>query len=393
MSDEQHFGVASVESALGYVPVPKEEPQPIEGPEYEAKRADLFKAGAELLKQREQEAQESEPIVRAYVQTTGPKAGQALPEEEIISLERAGADLTEMREGEAAVEEKLLDNSIAEAIDALRSGEPEAAQQEAPPQSDAIPTPEPIKTTDLDPEVKAALENPKVLNAISEQVAQGTFQTQAAADAFAAATAQNAIAATAALIGQFPELSNLSPEQVPIAIQTLARSNPERAADMVRHIEGVTGMVREAQRAQVARSAIAQHQFQQAARAEDEKWDRWARSQVSEHQLEGIRKETRAMLQEYGLNDRDIQTMWESNPAIRSFAGQRILMDAARWRQAQGAAKTKAVKPVPTVQQPGSPAARGSERDYSLGKLSAELNESKSVKAAAALLSARRARR
>lgn len=116
------------------------------------------------------------------------------------------------------------------------------------------------------------------------------------------------MAATAALVSQFPELHNLSAEQVPVAIKTVAQSNPERAQAMVRHIEGTQNLIAEAQRVQAAQmlqgyQQAAQQQFSAWAKQCDDAYENWASKEVSAAERKLIEAEARQMVaDEYGAS-------------------------------------------------------------------------------------------
>lgn len=137
----------------------------------------------------------------------------------------------------------------------MRAGD--AAQQslpvEAQPQQtipeQPQPTPERPAATNEQEAVRRALEqHPELLDAFRTLEYQSSERANAAEKRYADAAQQaaqqhgnavqqNAIAATVALVSQFPELHNLTAEQAPVAIKTVAQSNPERAQNMVRHRE------------------------------------------------------------------------------------------------------------------------------------------------------------
>jgi hypothetical protein len=181
-----------------------------------------------------------------------------------------------------------------------------------------------------------------------------------------------------------------------VIINTVAQSNPERAKAMAQTVQAVAQTVQQAQAAQdqyqAQQHAAQQQQWAAWSKAHDDAFEAYFSTVASPAEQAEIRKEALAMLHEDGMSDADIAALWES-PAFRSVTAQKALMNAARYRMAQGAARAKAIKPVPIVQRPGSPLARGSEVDFDLRKLSTELDKSGSPKAAAALLTARRANR
>src|SRR5262249_51772291 len=96
------------------------------------------------------------------------------------------------------------------------------------------------------------------------------------------------------------------------------------------------------------------------------------------------------------MTDAQILHEWNSNYLLRSSQGQRILMDAARYRMAQRGLRQKIDRTAPVVQRPGSPAEIAPPGDYEYAKLSEKLDRStgrEALKAAADLVTARRLRR
>src|SRR5262249_9692084 len=139
-----------------------------------------------------------------------------------------------------------------------------------------------------------------------------------------------------------------------------------------------------------ARAQQAQREFQTFANSSDAEFDNYARSQVGDQHYSEIQQEVRAMLRDYGLTDEQISREYNSNASFRSFAGQRLMFDAARWRLANKGVASKVARSVPQVRKPGSPLDRGNERDYQLDRLSAKLDKTGSARDAANLLIAQR---
>jgi hypothetical protein len=248
--------------------------------------------------------------------------------------------------------------------------------------------------------VAKALQDPRILSAVQEHVAQANQQAHAMGNYYAQAVQANANAATAALISSFSELGGLTAEQVPVAIKTVAQSNPERAQNMVRHIENTRALIAENQRVQAAQAQAyqqaVQQQFQQFQKSSDAAFEEHRVSQgISEEQFGEIQKEALAMLQDYGLSERQIAQAWNTDPNFRSFPAQRMMLDAVRYRMAQRGAHNKLVKDAPQVQRPGSPLSRGTDEEYSTRELNQRIDRTsgrQQLLAAAELVAQRRAR-
>jgi hypothetical protein len=395
--DNQKFGLAAELEQAGYEPMKMA--SPVETPEDEAfSKADILKSLAE------QPAEPPVVVERQYQEMDGPNAGAPKPQTEVVSAEQAAHDLALARRGEAEARQTTADLELQQALDQLRQSEqqqqPEQAQEPVALDKQFPAQPAPEQPQAADDEVAKALSSPKVLAAIQDHINQATAQSNAMGQYYAQAVQQNAMAATAALVAQYPELQNLTPEQIPTAIKTVAVGNPERAAAMAQHIRQVSDVVGQHQKTlaaqQQAYQAQARQQFEQTAKSADADWENYSKANFTDEQSSEIRKEALAMLKEYGLSDRDIQFHYHNSELFRSFPAQRLMADAARWRLATRGAKEKAVKPVPVVQRPGSPLSRGSQEDYDTRELNARLDRSTgrdALKAAAQLVAARRARR
>src|SRR5262249_41206146 len=141
--------------------------------------------------------------------------------------------LTAARQSEAAAKQAAEDIELARQIDALRAEQqPVEAQQPQQPQQ---PQPVQEQAQQADDYVAKALSDPRILSAVEQTVSQANQRADAVANYYQQAVAQNASAAAYSLIASYPELQGINPEQIPTAIQVLAKSNPERARAMVNH--------------------------------------------------------------------------------------------------------------------------------------------------------------
>jgi hypothetical protein len=404
--EQENFGHAAELDRAGYEqmqsawPVKEADAEPIEGG-----REELSKAASEIVEKRDRAQRDYEgrpvDVERSYLRIGGDKSGEPMPANQVVSPEQAASDLARARRDDAEIEQTLLDQQIANAIDQLRQDvQPPQQQPEAAPD---VPTVQPeinqAAASDVDPDVQRALSNPKVLAAVQQHVQQHEASAKVAFDAAMQFIQDNGRLAMAAIFAE-PELQNLTFDQLPLALAAIARENPQRAAELqvrISHLAAVADQGLKTQQYQHAQQQYAAtQQFQHAARQHDDAFDRWSVTQESPERVKEISSYARNMLKAAGLSEADIQAHWESNPLLRSAGGQQILFDAARFRMAQAGARDKVQKPVPTVQRPGSPLARGSDDDYSMQKLNAKLDRStgrEALRAAADLVTARRARR
>jgi hypothetical protein len=404
--DPREFGKASVESAQGFTPMPE-----VSKPEPEVDTSAPPKAWERPDDWRRQ-GPELTPVQYNRIDSSGRRTDERSDERLTLTPERAARDLSQHRRGLQETADALRDLELQDQVEKLKSplraavneaeadGEAAAealkyesqAQQQNEQQQQEQP-----QSAEGDP-VRRALEDPRVLSAVMEQRQRDLAEGQRAIDNAYTAVQQSAAMARAAIFSRHPEIANLAPDQLQVALNVLAQSNPEKYNAIRADYEAAQGLLQTAAQAQAQRQQVdAQHaaaQFQAWSKAQDDAFDAELGKQPPERQA-AIRQEARAMLKDYGLSDQDVAFLWQNDIAFRSHAGQRILADAAAFRLQQKTAQS--IKPVPPtlprVQRPGSSATRMERgEDVDLRNLNSRLNTSHSAKDAAALLAARRAR-
>jgi hypothetical protein len=396
-----NFGKEAVEAGMGYkpmevaIPVDKDDSAPLEGT-----HDDLKVAASQIAERRQQEMNPLE-IERRYNFQSGSKAGQQMPENETIRAEQAASDLSLARQQERAAVEAEADKLLADALNQLHSGQelpagpPEGYSEQAQPQAPQTEAAQPEAAPQAEFDLAAELQkNPRLMAAPNQQITQANQQPDAMANYYAAAVAQNAQAAYASLISHFPELQGVTAEQLPAVVKSIKYQNPIRGSEVIDHLQRVQNLVGEHQRIQQAQAVAYQQQFNRGAKAADDALELYRHEQgVTDEQFSEIKNEVLTMLRESGMNDEQIAQRYNSDPMLRSFNSQKALMQAAQFRIMKRSAHLKRNNPVPQVQRPGSPVARGSDQDYSMRNLENKLNQTGSPKDAAALLAARRAAR
>jgi hypothetical protein len=407
---QENFGLAAEQERAGYTPMQPAFPvdAPSEAPEF-----DTREAANQLAERREQEQRESRPIdiTREYQEMGGEHAGRPKPITEVVSKEQAAADLALARQGEVETQATLEDLELQRTIDALRSGDPQPIEptQAQQPAQQPVEQPQPeaeYKVAEIgDIEIQRALEaNPRLLEAIrsydfqtSQKIEAAQNQAFAAAAAhkqqFEAGLANNALLAASVLFHDTPEIS-ASGDPV-AALRMIQAQNPERARAIAGRIAQVQNLVQQyTQQEQQNRAAYqqaAQAQFQEYGKRSDDIVDKQSRAELGDAEYQRVRGAAPQVLRDhYGISEADQARLWQSDSTFRSAAGQSLIRDAVRWRLSQQSIKEKVHRVVPTVQPPSSPAARGSEQDYSMRQLEKRLAETGSPKDAAALLLARR---
>jgi len=152
-------------------------------------------------------------------------------------------------------------------------------------------------------------------------------------------------------------------------------------------------VVERSQKAQQYQAQQQQAQYQAAfnheAAACDKGFDDWAKQQDTPERVNEISRFAMQLLQEDGYTPEQINQYWNT-PYLRSLPAQKALYRSASYELSRRSAKGKAVRSVKTVQRPGSPMARAPDQDIHLRDLSRKLDQTMSVKDAAALVAARR---
>ncbi len=125
---------------------------------------------------------------------------------------------------------------------------------------------------------------------------------------------------------------------------------------------------------------------------EDKRFLEAAPEMQDETRASAVRNRSLSLLKDIGFTDQDLSRLWngEVSLSLRDHRAQLLIRDAVRYREAQTAARTKSVKPVPIVQRPGSPAARAPDADIQNKRLEQQFDKTTHWKDAAELLIHRR---
>ena len=145
--------------------------------------------------------------------------------------------------------------------------------------------------------------------------------------------------------------------------------------------------------AAVARQAqAAQHNWSSFAQQQDALLLEKAPELADRAQLAKVADGAMGVLRDLGFNDQELSDLWNGRGAmsLRDHRVQLLIRDGVRYRDAHVAARSAAARPVPSVQRPGVAAPRGAEADARLSALNSKLEQSGSLKDAAALLVAQR---
>ena len=208
--------------------------------------------------------------------------GKPVPANEAVTLARAAKDYAGLIAAEELIAENESSKALATRIDALRAealaNDPEAAdiygfeppesgnrnadQDQTEPQSKSDLNP---SSAELDPAIEKALQHPQVRQAIEERVGEAEKARQSYRDGLTAATQL----AQASFLGQFPELAEVAPQNLPGALELMSRQDPAKFSRVKAMVAATEQLF--AQQAHEARhqAESARQGFLQFARSED----------------------------------------------------------------------------------------------------------------------------
>ncbi len=189
--------------------------------------------------------------------------------------------------------------------------------------------------------------------------------------------------------GQFADIKSQAD------VDRMTTEDPLRYLQWTAHHQKVAAVQKEMQVAQERQAAEYKNQWNEFVRKQDkilserlpELADKARASKIGESAVE--------VLRDLGFDDQEMRQLWngEASLSLRDARIQHLLVENVRFREGQELAK-KAVstpKPLPPVQKPGTAPQRGASAASTISNLSAKLDQTGSIKDAAALLTARRA--
>ncbi len=219
MSDvELPTGKASVEEGQGWQPMPESAPAPEENRSYDGD--DGLRDAARDLGTARENAGYLEPdkfpiIERRYQFLSGEHAGEPIPDGHSLTAERAGRDLSQIHREESQALADLESQQVADAVDGVRTeinATPNGEEPQLQPESPNAPAAE-----GTDPEIQKALSNPKIRQAIEQEISLAQTERQLYGQA-----AQQAAELATLSVFSAPELSGLNANQIPGAIAIVA---------------------------------------------------------------------------------------------------------------------------------------------------------------------------
>jgi hypothetical protein len=358
-SAEPLTGQLGVEADAGFRPMPEATAKP------ESEVSTLETEAAHLAIDRalrDEAAPQDEEL--SYLDATG----ERIDPKETISLAKAASDISSYHASKVDAQIQTNSSDLAAQVDQLRAAaireNPALAEHygvdaadvlakaEATEQTRAAATAQDVEpsTPGLDPEVEKAMRLPQVREAIESELAQSYQAREQYTKALDTASAY----ARAAFLDAVPELAGLPESQIEAGLLMLQQTNPQRFAAAMNTLTRVSQIQNEQGRMQQQQVAVQQKQFQEFAKAEDAKF----RTMVDAETVKAIGPELGPYFEELGVGTDELLNLWQSQPWIRSAAGQKIVADAVRFRlsQKQGSTwKDKAAPAsLPPVAKPGT---------------------------------------
>jgi hypothetical protein len=136
-------------------------------------------------------------------------------------------------------------------------------------------------------------------------------------------------------------------------------------------------------------------QFAEFAKRADDLFKEKVPDMADEAKAAELQKQALAVLGDLGFTEAELLPLWNGHKelSLRDHRLQLLIRDATLWREAEKKAKAAATKPVPPVQRPGAATARHGTDEARVQHLTQRLEQSGSLRDAAALVRARRAAR
>jgi hypothetical protein len=134
-------------------------------------------------------------------------------------------------------------------------------------------------------------------------------------------------------------------------------------------------------------------QFTEFAKRQDDLFKEKVPDMVDEAKAAELQRRALAVLGDLGFSEAELVPLWNGHKelSLRDHRLQLLIRDATLWREAEKKAKAAAVKPVPPVQRPGAATPRQGTDEARVQHLTQRLEQTGSLRDAAALVRARRA--
>jgi len=133
-------------------------------------------------------------------------------------------------------------------------------------------------------------------------------------------------------------------------------------------------------------------QFVEFAKRQDDLFKEKVPDMVDEAKAAELQRRALAVLADLGFDEAELVPLWNGHKelSLRDHRLQLLIRDATLWREAEKKAKAAATKPVPPVQRPGAATVRQGTDEARVQHLTQRLEQTGSLRDAAALVRARR---
>ena len=133
--------------------------------------------------------------------------------------------------------------------------------------------------------------------------------------------------------------------------------------------------------------------FAEFAKRQDDLFKEKVPDMADDAKAAELQKKALVVLSDLGFDEAELVPLWNGQKelSLRDHRLQLLIRDATLWREAEKKAKAAAVKPVPPVQRPGAATPRQGTDEARVQHLTQRLEQSGSLRDAAALVRARRA--
>jgi hypothetical protein len=385
----------------GYVPMPDPDKKNDDGEAIGSDSASLREAAERRV------GPPDEIVARGYFDGDG----EPVAANEAITLARAARDYAGVTSAEKLLVESETAKALAARVDAMRAealaDDPDAAELYGfePPQAkgDKAGTdktdPENASTDPadesgeravegLDPEIEKALRHPQVAQAIEARIGEAEKVRQDYLNGLAAATQ----IAQMSLLSQIPELAGIAPENLPGALELMARQDPQKYARVQTLIASTQQMFAQQQQESQRQTELARQSFVTFARSEDARLDTMLKGESKATQ-QAVTAEVFASAKASGVEPAELIRLFNSEPLMRNAVFQHMMYDAGKYRLMMKARDTVAAKPVPPVQRPGMARTPAERVHADMRILSTKLSNSGDIRDAVALYNARKSSR
>jgi hypothetical protein len=354
-SSERSYGQEGLERAAGYKPLKDDDRD-----EIDSDRTSIRDASNERAK-----ALQEKPI---EVHESG------LDEKITLSVEQAAKRVEEARK--ADVDQAELDGTKAAQaeVDRLRGEQPETEPRQ------------PQLSIESEAEFDIAKAPAKVRDAIMSKVAEAETQRQH----FETSVKEVGKMRLAALAAESPELMNLPLNQWAAAINNLAKTDLPKARAIATRLHALGEVENTLIQMEKQKTERQQNELRQYSDKENIRFRELTKG-MTPQQMAAVQAEVPAMMAEYGVTDpRAFLKAIEGQTFFPRASAERIMIDAARYRLMQKAAKAQPARAVPHVTRPGVVAPRGNSSSTALQALNQKLSQTGDLKDAARLLAAKR---